>query len=541
MGPCDDFRFAEAGFESIERDYLPSLLYLWSGSHKEAHGVGFLIDATSSFYLTARHVVAASINDPKELIKGIGADQKQIALEVVADNEALDVALLRAKTTPTMTSNNVIPYELYLENPPLGDATFSGMAFSTADSVSSTQPKENRLTMTSDGRQMLLRVNTDFGDSGAPVYNIQGLVVGIVTGKQRISQAVIIPLQTISDFLTPFSTMQPLGSAAWRLHDDIVNSPQLGALRIGLKPAHVPGRVSNFELLGAIEMILRNRELAKIDPVIVDCPLVEAAHDRGLKQAAFDLVKSDAPYVVEKKEQSEPPPSSPSTGGTDAKHAEAIGDVMFEHAADWQSRDLAFSQKLAREAQSNYVEAITDALQTDESPLYVFASSRDSNVTFQHKAGMVLTNMDIDKNAIDITAFTTQEKKSAVNDHFAELLNKYYHAAVAAGAPAKTMTVLRTSAAWASLLAKSNAEKAESYKTLADALMRADKPDKAARSLAEVYKLRPTDLFVLETYMTAKEQETSRSWTDFDVKTAIAKEQPLSLQELWLLSTQRGK
>jgi hypothetical protein len=296
--PCKEFHFPDSDFASVERDHRPSLLYVWVGQNRDEHGVAFLIDASAGYYLTARHVVLDNINDSTQTISviAVGSSQK-LTLSVLAHDEKLDVALLKVSGPPA--DHSQAPYELFLSNPAPLDATFSGMAFTNASEVRPTQPKENRLSLSDDGQEMELRVSTDFGDSGAPVYTKQGLVVGIVTGKKRLSDAIIIPIRNVSKFLSDHSMDLPHTSGAWKLHDDILLSTNINNLRSELTPAHLPDRPSNFEFLSAIETILHKEELGRIDPNIVDCPVVQAAHDRGLQDAAFELVKLDAPFEAQ--------------------------------------------------------------------------------------------------------------------------------------------------------------------------------------------------------------------------------------------------
>ena len=73
--------------------------------------------------------------------------------------------------------------------------TFEGGAYATATQVTFTPPKENRFSYEDGTRGIALRVNTDGGDSGAPIYNVNGLVIGMVTKKQQLSQAVGVPMK----------------------------------------------------------------------------------------------------------------------------------------------------------------------------------------------------------------------------------------------------------------------------------------------------------------------------------------------------------
>jgi hypothetical protein len=77
-------------------------------------------------------------------------------------------------------------------------------------------------------------------------------------------------------------------------------------------------------------------------------------------------------------------------------------------------------------------------------------------------------------------------------------------------------------------LSESKEAKTASWSTLSDALLKADQPDKAARSLAEVYKLQPNNKQLLGVYTAAKRQQGKRTHSAM----AITKERPLTRKEL---------
>lgn len=197
--PCAAFDFSNSDFSAVERDYNPSLLYVWSGKQSAAHGVAFLIDKSAGYYLTARHV-AEAIAAPNQIVTGIDTSQHKVTLRIVDTDRNHDAALLQVVTFNGVTWSigaemaklpepwaDLVPYELSLSNPDSENVTFSGLAYSEAQHVNPTSPKEDRFTWNEEGTQMTLRVNTDEGDSGAPVYNRKGLVIGIVIDKQRLS------------------------------------------------------------------------------------------------------------------------------------------------------------------------------------------------------------------------------------------------------------------------------------------------------------------------------------------------------------------
>ena len=288
---CPDFHFADSAFGAVEQDHNSALLYLWSGDKSSNHGVAFLIDEQASYYLTARHVVAQSIKNSSLQIHGVDYGGHKMLLHVVAENETFDVALL--KSDRSLQGDRVLAYELFLGNMAPELVTFAGMAFDDAAHVKPHPPGGSRFSEGGNGT-LELTVNTDEGDSGAPVYTNKGLVIGIVTNKKVISQATAVAVKHLSAFLIPHAINLSLDGPVRDLHEFLLLNPEADALVDRLSPAHTPGRVSNFQLLGTINLILAHGEFYLLPLDLVHCPLSQAAFDRGLEDAATDLRVAEA-------------------------------------------------------------------------------------------------------------------------------------------------------------------------------------------------------------------------------------------------------
>jgi hypothetical protein len=605
--PCPDFHFADSGFAAIERDYEPALLYVWPGDNSRAHGVAFLIDASASYYLTARHVVELSISNPATPVQGVDSNHHKLLLHIVAEDDQLDVALLKIDNAPQVSG--VQPYELFLNNIGPEEVTFSGLAYSNENSFSAHPPKEDRFRYNEDATEMELRVNTDEGDSGAPVYTKQGVVVGMVTNKQKISQATAVTMRNLSDFISSHSMDVPQGSPMWQLHDFLLKTSDRRALVVKLTPAHIPGRVSNFQLLGAIRLILVGGEIPRLNHDFVYCPLVQAARDRGLADAAVKL------EVAEARVEAAPPSNGPPSGsGSSSNFAasvgakisqqtallpvpkewtqiepawqglqyfvigheiiivkpdrtvvailaeggqteERVGDILMARANEWDRKgDGDFYQRLSREAQLSFRNAIAAHLQADKRPLLVFAEPRISDSPETDKVFAV--NFKEILSRIGITASPAYASgdwlppfnEPKQDDKFAALLNKYYEATIGAiglhlfdtepkiaTAPydPKVSAARNTAAAWATLMATSDGEKVKSWSFLADAMIKDGQPDEAARSIARAYKVQPTNKALIKNYVAAKKlQFGDTALSNHDVWTAVDSESPLTRTEV---------
>jgi hypothetical protein len=554
--PCADFHFPDSGFPAIEQDHRPALLYVWTGDDSRNHGVAFLIDASAPYYLTARHVVAPSISNRSLSIQGVDPLQNKRTLQVIADDSALDVALLKGEGSAS--ADDMRPYELYLSNIASEDVTFSGLAYADVAHVQSAPPKEDRFQYNDDASEIYLRVNTDEGDSGAPVYTKKGLVVGIVRSKQKISQASAVPMSALADFLTHHATAVPSGGSAWKLHDMLLGRPERKTLIVRLNPANVPGRVSNLQLLGVINVILDQNELAKMDERLVYCPLVQAAHDRGLFDAAIRLevaqaVQLNTPRPESKSLERKPAPSDRAKEGSktlSSQNAEATGDILLARAADWDSKgDGTFFRRLSKEAQLKYVEAITGYLLDDKRPLFALAAKETPEKVSLVKYEEALSRLGIDNSDVNLEESIQDgaARNPKADDHFAALLNKYYQAAAGAegwhigqqsdpfATPSddpKKVAARNTAAAWSALVSQSSAQKAKSWQVLGDALLKAGQPGEAARSLAGAHKIRPSDPSLIRTYTIAKSQEGHGVLVGFDVNAAISRERPLTRDDV---------
>jgi Trypsin-like peptidase domain len=259
---------------------------------KKEHGTAFLIEATISgysgsrhfvsplYYLTARHVVEPAISNLNLPIRGLDIDQREISLKVIAEDRTLDIALLKSDNK----LDGVFPYEIFLKQMRPQRVTFAGLAYATSEKVVTTPPAEADFADDPDGT-LLVTMNTNGGDSGALLYNRQGLVIGMVIKKKSVSQATAVSLAAISDFLRPLADSLPAGE---QLGDFIVGTSDRRSLISRLNPAHLPDRVSNLQLLGAIRRIVNTTDWSIINDNI-DCPIIRAAHDRALEDAAADL------------------------------------------------------------------------------------------------------------------------------------------------------------------------------------------------------------------------------------------------------------
>jgi hypothetical protein len=549
---CPDLHFTSSSFARIQQDYEPGLLYVWPGDDSRKHGVAFLIEGLPPYYLTARHVVEVALSNPTVPITGIDIGQHKMTLTVVGDDPSLDVALLRSDGNWLQDRAN--PYELFFSNIGFDDVTFSGLAYASEHDVRPTSPKEDTFRYNKNATEMQLRVNTNDGDSGAPVYTKQGLVVGIVTNKQAISQATAITMKTLSKFVGNQAKKMPVGGLAWQLRDYLLSGPNRDALVRKLNPSYVPGRISNFQFLGAIELILDLNEMKALNHELVYCPVIQAAHDRGLFDTALKLERAEAEYLADKKpkvgqlfQPAQLQASQDFTTSNDPDRAEAIGDILLNRAAEWDGQgDPNFYVSLSAEAQSSFRDAIVAYLRTDKRPLGIVASNSRQNDAVD--SARILLALGIDYSQVETGQQTNVAGDSLSDDRFASLLDKYYRAAEGAegrhifgldiatasrlNEPEKAAS-LNVIASWATLISRSPAQKAKSWTLLADAMLKAGEPDSAARSIAEANRIQPVDSEALNIYEIAKKlQSRGSSDTVASIDSQLSSEAPLTSEDV---------
>ncbi len=148
----------------------------------QLYGTGFLI-TYDGFMLTNCHVVKEAMDNDLELQVRM-ADGHEYPAEVIGADTDSDIALLKVElrvASPAVLGNSdrLQPcQEVYIMGHPGEDLTFT----MTAGIISAL----NRTIRFSDGtalQMFQLDAAVNFGNSGGPVYNRQGEVVGIVTAK----------------------------------------------------------------------------------------------------------------------------------------------------------------------------------------------------------------------------------------------------------------------------------------------------------------------------------------------------------------------
>lgn len=418
---CAGFHQPFYSFPGMERDYADSIVFINTG---DSNGEGFLIDAARRYYLTARHVVDAAISNPNLAITGRDHLGNTLKLIVLDSDSKLDIALLAADNSyPT---SDKMPFDLYLDV--VAEDTlvsFSGLAFANARDVSATSPSPNNFAYSND-MDMLLKVNTNDGDSGAPLYTAQGLVVGVIERKQTIAQGVALPTTKLVTFLE-----RHLGSnSANSIRNLLVNTKDIALLKDKLKPHHSIGGISNLDLDGAIVMMLDDDDLKNIDSSIVYCPIIPAVRQRGLQSAAERLEVVEADIAAEQdsggatQKMANPqvsPPAKPKASVHGS--AEKIGDTLLKRAELYkEDGDARFARTLYADASKSFLSAISENLNSEDRNNYLTAFTSPSLSEEANKENMAKIAVKFDGaknvNLIDQEAVVSQISKFTQENTF---------------------------------------------------------------------------------------------------------------------------
>ncbi len=150
-------------------------------------GSGFII-SSDGYILTNYHVIAyAALYDGKLTV--LLYDGSSHPAEIVGYVEDNDVAVLKIDAeglTPVVLGDSdamKVGESVYVVGNPLGELTYTmtGGSVSALDRVITTEDQITGLTTSINMFQLDAAVNS--GNSGGPVYNIRGEVIGIVTAK----------------------------------------------------------------------------------------------------------------------------------------------------------------------------------------------------------------------------------------------------------------------------------------------------------------------------------------------------------------------
>ena len=153
-------------------------------------GSGFAL--TPALILTNAHVAAAA---PLFLLEN---DGRRVSLEILAEDPALDLALLRPKATVTLR-----PLALKQGATPVGTPVYAignpfGSGIAVTAGIVSAEPRRI-------GKRRLLQTDAAInpGNSGGPLIDQRGRVLGVVSSRGAVGSGIgfVIPVDDVRGFL----------------------------------------------------------------------------------------------------------------------------------------------------------------------------------------------------------------------------------------------------------------------------------------------------------------------------------------------------
>jgi S1-C subfamily serine protease len=151
--------------------------------HAKFGGTGFLIDG-KGYLVTNYHVISSM----KNIYVGNGKGDNYYA-EVVYTDNASDLAILKITDTAYKTITN-LPYSIKRANSDLGDQFFT-LGFPRNEIVYGEGYVSAKSGNEGDSLAYQLTVSANPGNSGGPVINKNGEIIGIITAKDSKADGVV--------------------------------------------------------------------------------------------------------------------------------------------------------------------------------------------------------------------------------------------------------------------------------------------------------------------------------------------------------------
>jgi len=343
-------------------------------------GTGFLIDTDNGYVMTARHVVIAAKESHTHKITGAFefSLKNQFSLKLVDDDVLTDIAIVQIES-PEYTKG-LHPFELSLSLPPDDSlVALGGFQYGDDDKALSDSGKMSR---NKNGR-FEVRANNFPGDSGGPVLDRQGLVIGVIVQRRIMDDfktggiAVASPIAKFRNRLLKLQANPRSDLMATKILSETSQQEQL----IDEFKARDPRRkLSNLDLLHMMQTLKSKapRTIHAKTQELIRCPVHTAADHRNLSLAASELI---LPLMAQQ--------SLAVQGQWQAKIAEQLALIgELEHANSY----LASAEKSFAQALSNYLSPNTalDACYDSDT----LTQSSSWNAIFSENLSLPNVNLD---------------------------------------------------------------------------------------------------------------------------------------------------
>ena len=486
---CSNYHHPAQNLNAAMDNLKQSVLHIVSGKEE---GTAFLIDNERALFLTARHVVAASITNKLTPVQGFFEEPKpkRYDLTIVKEDSALDVALLQGE--PSMQSTDRPEFELSFEDLPSRKVGILGSGHSTNAIADINLRTAERFDFDVVSKLMKIPVAIRSGDSGAPVIkDDDGLVIGIVRHKKTTDLALVSPISDLTDFLSMNKLSKPMSDlfGGSTLPDEDGWHTAFQAKR---NRHH-----SNFQLAGMIQSMhdrWLDRQKLAIHSKIKGCAIENLARNRELGKHATSLhVMANMKYHIA---------NTPDAVLGAAEEQQKIGENQFalqlyEMATELYS--LAIAENLKEKSGGGYVAALLKgsgytATHGTNYPAnldnFTLANGGDTEFEtekFATVAEAVLAP-GIDLADISVSRIARQKNKMAMLFHGHQTAQLKAAELSPQGISLLVAQDTFISAAWGSQIARSGPYRALNYQAMGDALIRLNRFSEAATAYATAWQ-----------------------------------------------------
>lgn len=504
--PCNYYQHRPMSLRTADSHYKLSVIHIVSGKKE---GTAFLIDGKRGLFLTARHVVEASIpenGEPPKTVVGRFEElnAEPLELSVIAEDVGLDVALLEVASLNRLTDR--IPLELSFAFPSSQEVGFLGATFSASDVARIRLREADGFAVDIETNRLEIPTAVRGGDSGAPVLkDDDGLVIAIVLKNKTTDLVVALPLSLVADFLASHASAD-VPSEIWdRFSRSTTPDPEVVSETLQTQPKSV---ASNFHILGLTHALWARNPRLDLPHDLAGCSIYDAASGRELGQYAGKLYAMSLGLK-----------ESSSTGSS-------TGDVAFARAI--------FAAAESEEPQDNpertgalylvaaelFKEASTERLAGDNSGAYLKTWFDDDEGIEVTSDAATMAFMEAAYAPFDIDMLVVPSERPQKSDTLAAILLDYQTSLRRAAGLIKGVNTTAiesdalVAAAWGAQVSRSPRLAAANYQALGDMLTQRENYEAASLAYANAWNNGSTTFRTLENFRFTETLRTGRIMPD---------------------------